>query len=203
MSSNRASEPPGRVLEAQSSAERLAASASATASAITNSSSSAQAAFTGGLSNSNQFPTGPSRSALELKNKSQDPLTYWNRKLNIYLKVWSRSDRKWTVYVFMYVMGQPYTRMVLLDLARHELVILKQLGNPLPMLVASLDAHTHTHTYIHTHTYTHVRTHASLACLKLGSLCVSNTHTHTHTNTHTHARTTCDDRLLMLILCEA
>jgi len=76
MSSNRASEPPGRVLEAQSSAERLAASASATASAITNSSSSAQAAFTGGLSNSNQFPTGPSRSALELKNKSQDPLTY-------------------------------------------------------------------------------------------------------------------------------
>jgi len=45
-------EPPGRILEAQSPAERMAASVSATASAITNNSSSAHAAFTGGLSNS-------------------------------------------------------------------------------------------------------------------------------------------------------
>ena len=76
MSSNRASEPSVRVLEAQSPAERLAASASATASAsaITNSSSSAQAAFLKLKINSRQGPPEvPSRSALKLKNNPKTP----------------------------------------------------------------------------------------------------------------------------------
>ena len=65
-------EPPGRVLEA-----------SATASAITNSSSSAQAAFTGGPSNSKINPQTPSQTEIE--------------NLINYLKVWSRTDRERTV----------------------------------------------------------------------------------------------------------
>ena len=72
---SRQCDPPGRILEAQSPAERLAASASATASAITNSSSSAQAAFTGGLSrqglpevplNSKIDPQTPSWTEIEI-----------------------------------------------------------------------------------------------------------------------------------------
>jgi len=58
------------------------ASATATVSASsTNSSSSAQAEFTGALEFKNEFPTGPSRSALEPKNYSPDPLKNLNRKL--------------------------------------------------------------------------------------------------------------------------
>ena len=59
------------------------ASATATASASsTDSSSSAQAESQGALELKNEFPTEPSRSALELKNYSPDPLTNWNRKIN-------------------------------------------------------------------------------------------------------------------------
>ena len=65
MSSKRQCEPPGRVLEA-----------SATASGITNSNSSAQAAFTGGLSNSKiNSRQGPPEVPTNSKNKFPDSLT--------------------------------------------------------------------------------------------------------------------------------
>ena len=74
------------------------ATASATASAITNSSSSAQAAFTGGLSNSNiNSRQGPPEVPSNSKINPQTPSRTEIENLINYLKVWSRSDRGRTV----------------------------------------------------------------------------------------------------------
>ena len=89
-------EPPGRVLEAS-----VTALASATASAITNSSSSAQAAFTGGLSNSKtNSRQGPPEVPSNSKYNPQTPSRTEIENLINYLKVWSRTDRERTVYGF-------------------------------------------------------------------------------------------------------
>jgi hypothetical protein len=76
------------------------ASASATASAITNNSSSAQAAFTGGLSNSKiNSRQGPPEVPSNLKIIPQTLSRTEIEKLINFLKVWSRSDRERTVYI--------------------------------------------------------------------------------------------------------
>jgi len=80
-------EAPGRVLEA-----------SATASAITNSSSSAQAAFAGGLNSKIYSRQGPPEVPSNSKINPQTPSRTEIKNLINYLKVWSQSDRKRTIY---------------------------------------------------------------------------------------------------------
>ena len=82
-------------------AATASASASATVSAITNSSSSEQAAFTGGLSNSKIISRqGPPEVPSNSKNNPQTPSRTEIVILIYFLKVWSRSDRERTVYIY-------------------------------------------------------------------------------------------------------
>ena len=148
-------EAPGRVLEA-----------SATASAITNSSSSAQAAFTGGLSNSKINSQTPSQTEIE-------------NQIN-YLKVWSRSDRKRTAYIY-------YTVHLVISKNKPKIpyvhCILMFLANPTYSTSSYLEFYISVETYCSSYkvkggTQTHTQRHIH-----------KRVHKHTNPSKHAHTHT--------------
>ena len=136
-------------------------------SAITSSSSSAQAAFTGGLSNSKiNSRQGPPEVPSNSKINPQTPSRTEIENLINYLKVWSRSDRERTVYLEASLThAHTHTR-----------------------------THTHTHTHVFSITSridtTQIHVPSIFQTPRYSwAACFKHALTHTHTRTNTHAYT--------------